>query len=155
PTPRDTILRVLTEEVLPPSRLQPKLPSDLETICLKCLQKEQTKRYASAADLVADLRRYLTGEPIHARRTIFLTKGMRWAKRRPLMAGLTAGVVFLFLASLAVIGIALWGLSHAADQLTQTVAAESQKLREVQQQRDIAQVALEQERQRRRQVELK
>jgi serine/threonine protein kinase/Ni/Co efflux regulator RcnB len=113
PTPRDTILRVLTEEVLPPSRLQPKLPRDLETICLKCLQKEPSKRYASAADLVADLRCYLTGEPIRARRTIFIQKGIKWAKRRPRVASLMFCLVLLALVALGIIGGAMFDLSLA------------------------------------------
>src|SRR5262249_32303678 len=56
-TPLDTVLLVLAEDPVPPSRLHPKLPRDLETICLKCLQKDPARRYASAADLGEDLRR--------------------------------------------------------------------------------------------------
>src|SRR5262249_23552152 len=55
PTPVDTLLLVRTREPVPPSRLQPRLPGDLETICLKCLQKEPRKRYASAEELADDL----------------------------------------------------------------------------------------------------
>src|SRR5262249_7396117 len=54
----DTVLQLLSEEPVPPRRLQPKLPRDLETICLKCLQKEPAKRYLSAAALAEDLRRF-------------------------------------------------------------------------------------------------
>src|SRR5262249_34117747 len=63
----DTILLVTNADPVPPRRLQPKVPVDLETICLKCLQKEPAKRYPTAEALAEDLRRYLAGEPIRAR----------------------------------------------------------------------------------------
>ena len=66
PTPLDTIMQVITDEPVPPSRLQPGLPADLETICLKCLQKEPHKRYASAEALADDLARFRADRPIVA-----------------------------------------------------------------------------------------
>jgi serine/threonine protein kinase len=67
PTSLDAVLLVIAEEVVPPRRLLPKLPKDLETICLKCLQKEPAKRYENALALAEDLKRFLSGQPIAAR----------------------------------------------------------------------------------------
>ena len=71
-----------------PSRVQFRVPRDLETICLKCLQKEPRKRYATAKEMADDLNRYLVGEPIRARRTPPVERGVKWAKRHPTIATL-------------------------------------------------------------------
>jgi tetratricopeptide (TPR) repeat protein/tRNA A-37 threonylcarbamoyl transferase component Bud32 len=92
-TMAETLLQVLSEEPVPPGRLLPGLPRDLETICLKCLQKERRKRYASADALAEDLRRFQAGEPIRARPVGRLERGWKWARRNPAMAGLAAAVV--------------------------------------------------------------
>jgi serine/threonine protein kinase len=85
----DTLLLVRTEEPVPPRLLQPKVPRDLETICLKCLQKDPAKRYARAADLADDVARFLKGEPIQAR-PIGKAKWLRcWCRRNPRIASLS------------------------------------------------------------------
>ena len=93
---------MLSEEPAPPSRLAPKVPRDLETICLKCLSKEPARRYASAEALADDLRRFLAGEPVQARPVGRLERAVKWARRRPAAAALV-GVTVLALVALAVL----------------------------------------------------
>jgi WD40 repeat protein/tetratricopeptide (TPR) repeat protein len=96
-TPLETLMRVRTEEALPPRHLQPKLPRDLETICLKCLHKEPRRRYASALDLAEDVRRFLEGRPIQARPVRAAERGLRWCRRNPGWATALAAVAGLLL----------------------------------------------------------
>jgi WD40 repeat protein/serine/threonine protein kinase len=86
----DTMMQVMTEEPVPPRRLQPKIPADLETICLKCLQKEPHKRYPNAEALAEDLKRFLAGEPIQARPIGLYGRTIKFARRRPALAALAA-----------------------------------------------------------------
>src|SRR5262249_7475148 len=82
-TPLDTILLVVSEEPVPPSRLQPKVPRDLETICLKCLEKRPERRYDSACELAGDLGRFLNYEPIRARPAGRARRFGVWVRKRP------------------------------------------------------------------------
>jgi eukaryotic-like serine/threonine-protein kinase len=79
---------VLHRDPIPPRVLDPRIPRDLEVICLKCLSKEPERRYATAADLRDELRRFLAGEPIRARQSGAFERGWRWARRNPAVAGL-------------------------------------------------------------------
>jgi WD40 repeat protein len=100
-TPLDTILQVVSAEPVPPRQLQPSLPRDLETICLKCLSKEPRKRYSAAADLADDLHRFLAGEPIRARPVGPVERSWRWCRRNPL-------AVAVALALLAGTAVSTW-----------------------------------------------
>jgi WD40 repeat protein len=95
--PLDTMLLVVSQDALPPRAFEPRLPRDLETVCLKCLHKEPQRRYASAQDLADDLRRFLRGEPVRARRVGAAGRTWRWCRRNPLSAALTAAVLGLLL----------------------------------------------------------
>src|SRR5262249_12574013 len=81
PTPMDTLLQVLDQEAIAPRKLNPKLDRDLETICLKCLEKDPARRYGSAEALAEELERFVKGEPIRARRSTAWERILKWAKR--------------------------------------------------------------------------
>jgi WD40 repeat protein len=96
-TAMDTLLQVVAEEPVPLRRLHSKIPKDLETICLKCLEKKPAKRYASAHELAEELARFQQGEPIRARPITAPARLWRWCLRRPLVASLAATVAALLL----------------------------------------------------------
>jgi tetratricopeptide (TPR) repeat protein len=89
----DTLLLALNEEPERPRRLNSRLPRDLETVCLKCLDKEPWRRYPSAAALADDLERWLRGEPVHARPLGIPGRVWRWSRRKPVTASLAAALV--------------------------------------------------------------
>jgi serine/threonine-protein kinase len=98
----DTLDLVRTKEPVPPSRLLPKLPRDLETICLKCLEKDPARRYADVAALAEDLRRFQSGEPIVARPISGPERLWRWCLRNRRVAGLIAAVAVLLVVAASV-----------------------------------------------------
>jgi len=106
-TALETMRQVATEEPVPPSRLQSKVPRDLEVICLKCLEKEPRKRYASAEALADDLHRFLHHLPIVARPGGALERCVKWARRRPTTAALLAAVL------LAAVGVFAGTVYHS------------------------------------------
>jgi WD40 repeat protein len=116
------LLQVLHDEPRRPRKFNDKVPRDLETICLKCLQKEPRKRYASAAALAEDLRRHLAGEPILARRVGATERAVKWSRRRPAVAALLALVTVV--ASLGLVGI-LWAYGEAVRERNTAQKAES------------------------------
>jgi tetratricopeptide (TPR) repeat protein len=89
----ETLEAVQTRPPAPPRKLNDQVPPDLETICLKCLEKEPARRYTSALDLAEDLEHWLTGRPITARHVGGMARAIMWCKRKPLVAGLAASLV--------------------------------------------------------------
>jgi tetratricopeptide (TPR) repeat protein/tRNA A-37 threonylcarbamoyl transferase component Bud32 len=110
-TPLATVAQVVADEPVPPRSLQPGLPRDLETVCLKCLQKEPQKRYASAEALADDLRHFLDGEPICARPVGPAGRLWRWCRRNPKVASLLA-ILTVVLTVGTVTATALWLLAE-------------------------------------------
>jgi hypothetical protein len=105
-TPVETVLQVLEHEPAPVRQLEPGVPRDLETVCLKCLQKDPPRRYESAGDLADDLQRFLAGEPVRARPPGRLRKLDRWVRRH-------SGLVLVYL----VAGLGLLVLFQQSDLL--------------------------------------
>ncbi len=97
---RSLVHQILNEEPKPPRRLNREVPRDLETICLKAMAKEPNRRYITAKDFADDLRRYLAGEPIHARPVRWPERSWRWIRRNPALSvasGIAAVAVLLLL----------------------------------------------------------
>jgi serine/threonine protein kinase/tetratricopeptide (TPR) repeat protein len=106
--PIDTIRQVIEQEPVPPRQLEPRVPHDLETICLKCLEKDPSRRFAGATALADDLRRFLEGDPIQARPTPAWERAWKWGKRRP------AVVALLGVSTLAILSMVLLIVWHNA-----------------------------------------
>jgi WD40 repeat protein/serine/threonine protein kinase len=124
----EVLLRVRTEEPLAPGRLRRKVPRDLETICLKCLQKEPAKRYCSASALAEDLRRFLAGKPIEARPIRAWERILKWARRRPAAAALVtvSSLASLLIVTGLVVGIVL--IAGALGEKDAALAREEESL---------------------------
>lgn len=130
PSVMDTLEQVRQRDPVPPRELQPKVPRDLQTICLKCLEKEPRRRYTSAEELADDLRRFRAGEPIRARPIGRLERSFKWMRRKPVWATLAGCAVA---AVVLLIGGAMW---HDRRLRAQVVRAENAETRTRQQYRD-------------------
>ncbi len=124
-TTRMLLHQVLHDEPRPLRTLNDKIPRDLETVCLKCLQKEPKKRYSSAQALADDLRRFIQGQPIRARPTPFWEKGWKWTRRHWAVAAAMAFAVFALLAGSAV---SVWQAFVASAEAARATKAEAAAL---------------------------
>ena len=118
-TPLETIELVRTQDPVSPRELQPRLPRDLDTICLKCLDKDPARRYPSAEALADDLKRFHESRPIRARRVSHLEKFARWCKRDPLAAGLLGAVLACFLVAFVLVSLSYWRSESARAELAE------------------------------------
>lgn len=103
-TPFDTLVQVIEHEPTRPGALNPRVDRDLETICLKCLEKEPERRYGSAEAMAEDLQLWMIGLPIRARRIGMIERVVKWSRRRPAVAALvavSAVAAFMIMAGLA------------------------------------------------------
>ncbi|WP_254508863.1 serine/threonine-protein kinase [Anatilimnocola floriformis] len=113
----DTLRLVMTADATPPRQLRPEIPRDLETICLKCLEKSPRQRYASAAELADELERYLRGETIITRPTTPWEKSYKWSRRHP-AAALAIGVAILI--PLLIVAGLIWHNGQMSRELANT-----------------------------------
>src|SRR5262245_54158684 len=124
-TALETSRQVLSDEPVCPSRLNPRVPRDLEAVCLKCLQKDPRRRYASAAALAEDLRRYLLGQVVAARPVGNWERAGKWIRRNPAVASLSAAAVLALVAgTVASLLFALEAGRQATELKAKTLVAE-------------------------------
>lgn len=115
-SPLETQRQVVEQDPAPPTRLNTRIPRDLETICLKCLDKQPVRRYASAAALAIDLQLFLENRPISARRTSWVVRGVKWLRRRP------AHALLALFAVASVAGGGAWGAWTVSQRAAAAVA---------------------------------
>ncbi len=110
----ETVLQVLHSEPVSVTSLQPKVPRDVETICLKCLRKEPRHRYSSASELADDIQRFLRGKAIKARPRSAVEKVWRWIREHPVPSGLVAAGVLAPIVALVVLSMLSTQLVHSS-----------------------------------------
>jgi tetratricopeptide (TPR) repeat protein/tRNA A-37 threonylcarbamoyl transferase component Bud32 len=129
-TPMDVLVQVTQSEPLPPSRHVPSLPRDLQTVILKCLEKDPRRRYASALDLAEDLSRFLGHEPILARPVSGLERAARWVRRRPATSMLLAVASLAFFSLLGILAVQVRAEQARQEKLEAETDAAVEKARQ-------------------------
>jgi WD40 repeat protein len=127
---RMLVHQVIHEEAPSPRKLNANISKDLETITLKCLQKEPSKRYQTARELSDEFRRILAGEPIHARPVGRIARAWRWAKRKPAIAGLSAAVAGLLVGTIVVLAVSNERVRRQSAEKDEALQARTVALRE-------------------------
>jgi serine/threonine-protein kinase len=127
-TAAETLQQVVSQDPAPPSRLNAKVPRDLETICLKCLDKRPERRYRSATELADDLDCFNSGRPIQARRVGLAARSLRWCRRKPAAAALAVTALALVGVSL---GGGIWFLQQRAERRAEATLHDAQLENEV------------------------
>ncbi len=120
PTTLETLAQVLADDPVPPRQLQAKTPRDLETICLKCLEKQPARRYDTAADLADDLGRWQRGEQVRARPASLGYVLGKWARRHRTPLAVAAGMLLLLAAVVTTAFVLLLGAWGTAQKNFQT-----------------------------------
>ena len=143
--PLDTLLQVMEREPISPRELNQNVPRDLETICLKCLEKDRRRRYRCASDLAKELERYLDGRPIQARPIGRAARGWRWCRRNPAVAVLGGSALTLLIAVAVVATAAYFREATLRGVADEALRNESNALDRAEQARDQAKTALKRE----------
>ncbi|MGD9632462.1 MAG: WD40 repeat domain-containing serine/threonine protein kinase [Pirellulales bacterium] len=128
---RMLLQKVINDDAPGPRTLESRVPRDLDTICLKCLEKEPARRYATADELAADLRRFLANQPVQARRLGRVGRTIRWARRNSVIAALLAATALTLLLATA---ISIYFALQAAQALGDSLLQEIRLTREVRRQ---------------------
>jgi WD40 repeat protein len=130
-SPLDTLALVTGHEPVPPSRFNANVDRDLEAICLKCLEKEPARRFRSAADVAADLERWLAGEPTLARPLGQFDRAHRWCRRNPALAVMAGAIVSLLLAGITALGFGLVAVNAARREAFEHLLAAQKRAAEL------------------------
>jgi tetratricopeptide (TPR) repeat protein len=136
-TAMDTLLQVVSDDPLALRRLQPKVPRDLETICSRCLEKDPQRRYASAADLAEDLRRFQAGEPVAARPVTVPARLWRWARRKPAQACLAAVVLLAGIGLVVGASLFAWQAERGRQRAEEFRRQETKRLGQIEKANDM------------------